>query len=605
MTPSSYMIMIKTISKYKQGSNSMLSPILRFTSIRGAAMLLIGFVVIGMKSSLGEAQGDNVLTGNGYYLDRFNYDVTVSRSSGFKDYGPEDWEDIQCDEQNSLESCLAYRDKWETGRKWAINENYCRWCPKDDPDLCGSRHHQSPINLERAVGYELGAHELANECIDIHWMKYEDSYCSMDQLIDADAFTIERHALRISQPIEVYDDLLLDLDGVPDGVRLGCRLEGKGSRFGRIDFSKGFSHWWHLSHTDIHTPSEHTQEGVRYDAEIQLHHFYSVNASTAGINNEVATVSIFAEAFDDVVPYSFLDKVICQWRRKEYKVRKQCGLAAINSTYPGCFPLKRRKRKRNLRYDRKGAHKSQNTTNFQTAQDVILHNDRHRNNPNHTNVMLHMEQSNWGQAEERDWGAWIEEQSKKMNGDEELYHRIREMDHGGNHTEALHKQFRKLLQYEELDWFNYWPMVGVRTEYYFRYSGSQTIPPCYGNFIQESRNGTNHWRVMKDPIRIHTRQLEELRRLTAERIAPINSTINACRPDTAANVTRDAMDLSKIVDVNNARPLQSWATPHFKTFCECKDWESKWPEDRKWCEMEDISERFYYKPYNFDAYGDD
>lgn len=568
--------------------------------MRGRAHFLIGFVSLGLKTFFVEAQTTNVLSGNGYYLDRFNYDVTVPRSDGFKDYGPEDWGDIQCDEQNSLKSCLAYSDKWETGREWGISKNYCRSCPEDDPEMC-DRHHQSPINLQRGVGYQPGTHELANECIDVHWMKYEDSFCSMDQLINADAFTIERHALRISQPIEVYDDFLQDLDGVPDGVRLMCTKEGRGSRFGRIDFSKGFSHWWHLSHTDIHTPSEHTQEGVRYDAEIQLHHFYSVTADEAGINNEVATVSIFAEAYDDVVPYSFLDKIICQWRRKEYEVRKACGLDPVQSRYPGCFPLER-DRERNLRHNQERTQTSGNTAtrSFQTAQDVILYNDRHRNNPNHTNMKLHMEESNWGPAEEKDWDAWIEEQSKKMNGDEEIYHRMREMDHGGNHTEELHEQYRKLFQYEELEWFNYWPMLGVRTEYYFRYSGSQTIPPCYGNFVSESRKGINHWRVMKDPIRIHTRQLQELRRLTAERIAPINSTVHACLPDTAANVTRgDSTDSNKIVDVNNARPLQSWENTHFKTFCECKDWPSKWPEDRKWCEIEDIEDRFYLRPYNF------
>ena len=104
-------------------------------------------------------------------------------------------------------------------------------------------------------------------------MKYEDSVCSLEQLIDADAFSIERHSLRISQPVAIYDDINQDIDGVPDGVRLQCREEGIGSRFGRIDFSKGFSQWWYLSHTDVKTPSEHTQDGKRYDAEIQLHHF--------------------------------------------------------------------------------------------------------------------------------------------------------------------------------------------------------------------------------------------------------------------------------------------------------------------------------------------
>ncbi|VEU35620.1 unnamed protein product [Pseudo-nitzschia multistriata] len=562
--------------------------------IERTLLLLAGVLVIGTQLHPAEGQENtNVLTGNGLYLDRFNYDATVQRPDGFTDYGPSDWENIECDERDALQSCLAYPDKWETGRAWAVNRNYCRWCPASDPDRC-SRHHQSPIDLQRAVGKEPGTDWLANECIDIHWMKYEDSTCTMEQLIEADAFTIERHALRISQPIAVYDDFRDDPDGVPDGVKLECRKEGVGSRFGRIDFSKGFSQWWHLSHTDLHTPSEHTQDGVRYDAEIQLHHFYSVTAREAGINNEVATVAVFAQAYDDVAPYPFLDKVICQWRRREYEVRTACGLEPIRLSYPGCFPLKRKERSL-----RKGAKPGSATPRFQTAHDVILHNDRHRTDPNHTHTRLRMEEANWGPAEDKDWDTWIGEQSKKMEADEALYHSMREEHHGGNHTEALHRDFRALFQFEELEWFNYWPMLGVRTEYYFRYSGSQTVPPCYGNFVSESRTGTNHWRVLKDPIRIHTRQLAEIRRLTAERIAPPGSAVGSCTPDTASTVTYDEADPTKIVSVENARPLQSWARPHFKTFCECKDWPSKWPEDRRWCEIEDEDERFYDKPYNF------
>lgn len=49
--------------------------------------------------------------------------------------------------------------------------------------------------------------------------------------------------------------------------------------------------WWYLSHIDFHVPSEHTQEGKRYDAEIQMYHFYSVSDEQAGIGNEVRTTS--------------------------------------------------------------------------------------------------------------------------------------------------------------------------------------------------------------------------------------------------------------------------------------------------------------------------
>jgi hypothetical protein len=426
------------------------------------------------------------------FLDRFTYeDQDITRPDQFKDYSPQNWNDISCNEGSRLDECLGYRDKWETGREWAIEKNYCRWCPEGE-GRC-SRHHQSPIDLRREVGFEPGTHEQANECIDVHWMKYEDSFCTWEQLIDADAFTIERHALRIAQPITVYDDLNDDTDGVRDGVKLNCRIPGRGSRFGRIDYSKGFSQWWHLSHIDIHTPSEHTQDGVRYDAEIQLQHFYSVTAREAGVNNEMGTVSVFMQAYDDAPPYRYLDKIICQWRRKEWEVRKECGLGPIETSYPGCFPY----HKRNLRTKHSEDNEAPKPTKakksrFQTAHDVILHNDQHRGHSNHSDVKIFMEDINWDPAEEKDWDAFIAEQSAKMRQEEDFYHRMRTMEHGGNHSDVIHEQFRKLLEYDEIEWFNYWPMLGVRTEYYFRYSGSQTIPPCYGNFVENSREGTNH-----------------------------------------------------------------------------------------------------------------
>jgi hypothetical protein len=449
-------------------------------------------------------------------------------------------------------------------------------------------------------------------------MKYEDSYCTLDQLEDSDAFTIERHALRITQPISVFDDFRDDKDGVVDGVKLECRVEGRGSRFGRIDYSKGFSQWWHLSHIDIHTPSEHTQDGVRYDGEIQLQHFYSVPARETGtnVNNEMGTVSVFLKAYDDAAPYRYLDKVICQWRRKEYEVRKGCNLPLVAPTYPGCFPINniRRSLRRRESTNSTATDKGRPVSNFKhhpkgfrTIHDVILYNDDHKNNPNHTEIKIQMEDSNWDPADDTiDWDDYIADQSRKMNEEEQIYQEMIAMENGtGNnlYNGTLHEQYRrKLLNYDNIPWFNYWPMLGVRTEYYFRYSGTQTIPPCYGDFDGSSRKGTNHWRVMKDPIRIHPRQLVELRRLIAERIAPSDDPVMACAPDTAAKVTRDPSDPNKYLEVNTARPLQSWDRVHFKTFCECKDWGSKWPEDRKWCQIEDMNERFYDKKYNFDAY---
>jgi hypothetical protein len=107
---------------------------------------------------------------------------------------------------------------------------------------------------------------------------------------------------------------------------------------------------------------------------------------------------------------------------------------------------------------------------------------------------------------------------------------------------------------------------------------------------------------MKDPIRIHPRQLEELKRLVGERIAPPDDPVRSCEADTAAQVDRDDVT-DEVVDVNTARPLMDWTFLHFATFCECKDWESKWPEDRAWCRTQDINERFYSTPYNYEHEG--
>jgi carbonic anhydrase len=421
---------------------------------------------------------------------------------------------------------------------------------------------------------------------------WQDAWCPLDQLIAADAFTIERHALRISQPITVTED---------DEVKLDCFIEGKGSRFGRIDFSKGFSQWWFLSHIDIHTPSEHTQEGKRYDAELELHHFYSASATEAGVNNELATVSMFMEVYDDAPPYRYLDKVLCQWRRHEHETRMACGLDPIEGSYPGCFPYQNGRNLRETTAQKKQA------APVQTVQDLIIaHDHRRKQLDNGINDVpdlptLTMNPENWDPAESTDeeWVEIIAQESAQFKRDEQLWkelHKEFRNDTAKAHEE-FHERHRQLITGDEIKWFNYWPMLGVRTEYYYRYSGSQTIPPCYGEPASDSRRGTNHWRVMKDPIRIHPRQLTEMKRLIRERIAPQNDPVMACKPDTAAKVS----DGGESVDT--ARPLQYEHPIHFKVFCECKDWPSRWPEDREWCDIDDVYERFYDKPYNFQTNG--
>lgn len=69
--------------------------------------------------------------------------------------------------------------------------------------------------------------------------------------------------------------------------------------------------------------------------------------------------------------------------------------------------------------------------------------------------------------------------------------------------------------------------------------------------------------MLKDPIRIHPRQLAEMERLLSERRAPPNAQFNACQVDTAATVLPDGR-------ISVARPLQQTNRVHYKVFCECE-----------------------------------
>jgi hypothetical protein len=168
----------------------------------------------------------------------------------------------------------------------------------------------------------------------------------------------------------------------------------------------------------------------------------------------------------------------------------------------------------------------------------------------------------WSPPEEKDCDSWIAQQSKQLSAQDSAYYKLR-LEHAETKThDEIHEEYCNLLAGDEIECFNYFLMLGVRTEYYYCYSGSQTIPPCYGNVNENSRAGTNHWRVLKDPIRIHPRQLQELKRLLAMRIAPVVDPVNRCVPDTASFVAPDGT-----VEAN--QPLPYFHTAYF--FCECKD----------------------------------
>jgi hypothetical protein len=101
---------------------------------------------------------------------------------------------------------------------------------------------------------------------------------------------------------------------------------------------------------------------------------------------------------------------------------------------------------------------------------------------------------------------------------------------------------------------------------------------------------------MKDPIRVHSRQIAELNRLLASRIDS-----DTCGVDTAGVVAPGGKT------VNVSREISYYHPQHRKVFCECKDWPSKFESDRNWCRnWKDDTEykRFYEYPYNFETNGE-
>ena len=153
----------------------------------------------------------------------------------------------------------GYPDKYLLGQGFSVaGASNCRWCPENGPQNCGL-HRQSPINLERNRG--IVGDPMEKECPDWHFMHAQEGSCTWDDMLGQ--FEIARHALKLNMPVQS--------DGQVD-----CVDEEGLRRFPRMDYSKGFPDWWWLDHTSVQVPSQHTQEGKRYDGEVSFNHFYEI-----------------------------------------------------------------------------------------------------------------------------------------------------------------------------------------------------------------------------------------------------------------------------------------------------------------------------------------
>jgi len=196
----------------------------------------------------------------------------------------------------------------------------------------------------------------------------------------------------------------------------------------------------------------------------------------------MAAVTVFLEAYDDSPDYDVLNRIICQWRRVEDQTREQCDLPSVDSYYPGCFYYQRgqggdttspahkeaESGRRILRNPGKRNRKAL------SAHDIIIQNHIRRakaeNSTSFKPKTIRMDSSDFEAADpEFDWDEFIAS----------VYER-----------EQASQERRRMFEYQHAGpWFNYFPMIGVKTEYYYRYSGTQTIPPCYGRFTPGSNRG--------------------------------------------------------------------------------------------------------------------
>jgi hypothetical protein len=148
-----------------------------------------------------------------------------------------------------------------------------------------------------------------------------------------------------------------------------------------------------------------------------------------------------------------LNKIICQWRKAEEETREQCGLPSIESRYPGCFQYSRTGTSggRNLRTQTNNNNNNNGNTHTKivTAHDILLHNHKHSyGNASYTPIKLIEDEF---VEPEINWEEFVAD----------VYRQEQESLHG-----------RRLMDYDHVGpWHNYFGMLGVKTEYYYRYSG--------------------------------------------------------------------------------------------------------------------------------------
>jgi carbonic anhydrase len=423
---------------------------------------------------------------------------------------------------------------------------------------------QSPIDLPRNIT----AHQ---QCHDRHLMRYVKGDCRFDQL----DFQVLPHVLRAYQP-------------------QNCTVEPT------IDFSFGYPFKWVLEFTDISVPSQHTQDGRRYDAEIVLSHTYKRNVYGKHLGN----VAIFLEKGTTKDHYRFLELYLRAWTESAAKAKQACKARGYRDLQSSEDYV--------MWNEDDFDHDEEDWTEMNDEWDMPLDFEKVVSPPEHQSslnskgqnlirrrpVPRASKENVWdanvdneddeGPVLNEEWDSFMEEDDEGPMLNEEWNFVLEESDSekvdGKEQGESsLHSKRRDLMQAvptaaptmasEILDkkwyrgpWHPYDWVAKSKTEYYFRYLGSLMEPPCFTGV---------HWRVMRRPIKISPRQLSMLEALLANRLNP-----DTCEKDTVGKLRPDGQT-GKAVDVN--RPIQQLYSAHGLVYCECVDWKSSQTEDQIYC----------------------
>jgi carbonic anhydrase len=306
--------------------------------------------------------------------------------------------------------------------------NQCMDCSAD-PAVPGNKVKcrkavQSPIDLKRNI-------TARRQCRDRHRMNYVKGDCRFDTL----DFEILPHVLRVYQPSH----------------------EQKCNVTPTIDFSMGFPYPWLLEFSDISVPSQHTQDGYRYDAEVVLSHTSSSNGKDRYIGN----VAVFLEMGTENDHYDFLELYIREWIQSHVSTRTAC----------------------------KGR--------LDSEDEVDWWNEDFDNDD--------------GKVAKKKWD-WLLKESAEATKDKSGVHDPkagRDLRRGPIRVSTGEEVINK--EWYQGPWHPYDWVRESKTQYYFRYFGSLLEPPCFKGV---------HWRVMRRPITISPRQLDLLHKLLFFRLNP-------------------------------------------------------------------------------------